>query len=285
MSALATPRRRPEGGGWVVVAVAVSTLLGVLGAPLALVLANALSEGLTTFVEAVTDDATLSALRLTVCVVAIVVPIHAVLGVALAWALARGDFPGRALLSALVDLPFAISPVVSGLLFVLLFGARGVLGPWLIAHGVRIVFAVPGVVLVTLFVTVPFVARELVPLLESDGREEDEAAASLGASAWDAFWRVTLPRIRWGLFYGCVLAGSRAAGEFGAVSVVSGHVRGETTTLPLHVEALHLEYQTAGAFSAASILALIALMTLAGKAWLEHRLARARVAAARGGGS
>lgn len=276
MSTATSRRRRPESAEWIVVLVAVSALLVVVVAPLAFVFASALAEGLPSFVRAVSAPAAVSALRLTLFVVAIVVPIHAVLGVALAWALARGDFPGRTWLSALVDLPFAISPVVSGLLFVLLFGARSALGAWLVAHGVRIVFAVPGIVLVTLFVTLPFVTRELVPLLEASGRDEDEAAASLGASGPWLLWRVVLPRLRWGLFYGCVLTAARAAGEFGAVSVVSGHVRGETATLPLHVESLYHEYDSAGAFAVASILAGLALASLAGRAWLERRIARAR---------
>jgi sulfate transport system permease protein len=269
-------RRKPEGLGYGVVAIALLTLLVVLVLPLAVVASRALADGAAAYAEAVTDEGTLSALRLTLLVVAIVVPTHAVFGVAIAWALARGRFAGRTLLSVLVDVPLALSPIVSGVLFVLLFGARGILGPFLAAHGMRIVFAVPGVVLVTLFVTLPFVARELVPMLEADGLDEDEAAASLGANGFALLTRVVLPRIRWGLFYGCVLAASRAAGEFGAVSVVSGHVRGETATLPLQVEALYHEYDTTGAFGAASILAAVAIVTLTLKAWLERRVALAR---------
>jgi sulfate transport system permease protein len=273
-------RRRPEGAGWAVAAVAIVSLFVVLILPLGIVFSRALSEGLPSYLAAIGDSDTLAALRLTLLVVAIVVPTHAVFGVAIAWALARGEFWGKTLLSTLVDLPFAISPVVSGLLFVLLFGARGIFGDVLREHDVRIIYAVPGIVIATLFVTLPFVAREIVPLLEADGIDEEEAAASLGASGWQTLWRITLPRIRWALFYGLVLAGARAAGEFGAVSVVSGNVRGDTETLPLHVEALYHQYAMAAAFASASLLAITGLVTLFGKAWLEHRVRLSRGAIA-----
>ncbi len=273
-------RRRPEGAAWSIVVLAIASMSLLLVMPLVVVLARAFDQGLGAYLEAITDAGTLAAVRLTLLVVAIVVPIQAVFGVAVAWALARGDFPGKTLLSTVVDLPFAISPVVSGLLFVLLFGARGIFGEVLRDHDVRIIYAVPGVVLATLFVTLPFVAREIVPLLESDGLDEEEAAASLGASGWQTLWRITLPRIRWALFYGMVLAAARAAGEFGAVNVVSGNVRGDTETLPLHVEALYHEYAMSAAFASASLLAITGLVTLVGKAYLEHRVREARARAA-----
>jgi sulfate transport system permease protein len=278
---MAEPRRdgareRPAGAGLAVAIVSLALLALLVLAPLVVVLVEAFAEGTATFVEAVTDEATVSALLLTLLVVAIVVPFHTVFGIAAAWLLTRHDFRGKALLGTLIDLPFTVSPVVSGLLFVLLFGARGWLGPLLREHDVRIVYAVPGVVLATLFVTLPFVVRELVPTMEAIGRDEEEAAASLGASGWEILWRVTLPRVRWALFYGCVLCGARAAGEFGAVSVVSGHVRGETNTLPLHVEILWGEYHTAAAFSVASILAASSLVTLLLRGLLERRVRASR---------
>lgn len=276
---MSTVRRRPEGAAWSIVAFAIVSMTLLLVMPLVVVFARALDQGLGAYLEAITDAGTLAAVRLTLLIVAIVVPIQAVFGVAVAWALARGDFPGKTLLSTIVDLPFAISPVVSGLLFVLLFGARGIFGEVLRDHDVRIIYAVPGVVLATLFVTLPFVAREIVPLLESDGLDEEEAAASLGASGWQTLWRITLPRIRWALFYGMVLAAARAAGEFGAVNVVSGNVRGDTETLPLHVEALYHEYAISAAFASASLLAITGLVTLVGKAYLEHRVREARARA------
>jgi len=274
-------RRKPEGAGWAVVAFAVISMLLVLVMPLVVVFSRALADGLPHYLEAITDEGTLAAVRLTLFVVAIVVPIHAFFGVVIAWALARGHFWGKTLLSTIVDLPFAISPVVSGLLFVLLFGARGIFGETLRDHDIRIIYAVPGVVLATLFVTIPFVVREIVPLLEADGLDEEEAAASLGASGWQTLVRITLPRIRWALFYGMVLAGARAAGEFGAVNVVSGNVRGDTETLPLHVEALYHEYAMTAAFASASLLAITGLVTLIGKAYLEHRVRDARARASK----
>ncbi len=274
-------RERPRAAvPLLVTAFAVLVVLVLLVLPLALVLQQALAEGLGAFFAAVSDGATLDALGLTVLVVALVVPFHVVFGIAAAWLLTKHDFPGKRLLGLLVDLPFTVSPVVSGLLFVLLFGARGWLGPLLREHDVRIIFAVPGIVLATLFVTLPFVVRELVPTMEAMGRSEEEAAASLGASGLQILRRVTLPRVRWALFYGCVLTAARAAGEFGAVSVVSGHIRGATTTLPLHVEILWGEYHAQAAFAVASLLALSGLLTLVLKAWLERRVARARTSGA-----
>lgn len=269
-------REKPRG---LALAIALTSLAGLtllVFAPLAVVLWEAFADGIATFAAAVTDEDTLSALFLTVLVVAIVVPFQTVFGVAAAWLLTRQDFRGKAALGTLIDLPFTVSPVVSGLLFVLLFGARGWFGPWLRDHDIRVIFAVPGVVLATVFVTLPFIVRELVPTMEAIGRDEEEAAASLGASGWQILWRVTLPRVRWALFYGCMLCGARAAGEFGAVSVVSGHVRGETNTLPLHVEILWGEYHTAAAFSVASMLAASGLITLVLRGFLERRVRQTR---------
>ncbi len=205
-------------------------------------------------------------------VAAIVVPLNVVFGVSAAWAVAKFDFPGRGLLVTIIDAPFAVSPVVSGMVFVLLFGAQGVVGPWLIAHDMKVVFALPGIVLATLFVTSPFVARELLPLMESQGNDEEEAALTLGGSGWQMFFLVSLPKIRWGVLYGVVLCNARAMGEFGAVSVVSGHIRGLTNTIPLHVEILYNEYQFAAAFAVASLLSLLAIVTLAIKAVIERRV-------------
>lgn len=239
--------------------------------PLLAVFTEALRKGWETYVAALLDPDALSALRLTVLAAAIAVPLNLVFGVCAAWAIARFEFRGKQLLTTLIDLPFSVSPVVAGLLYVLVFGAQGWLGPWLAARDVQVIFAVPGIVLATLFVTFPFVARELIPLMQAQGREEEEAALLLGASGWQMFWHVTLPNIRWGLLYGVILCNARAMGEFGAVSVVSGHIRGLTNTLPLHVEILYNEYQLAAAFAVASLLALLALVTLAIKTWVEHR--------------
>ena len=239
--------------------------------PLAVVFSQGLSEGVQAWWNAIQDPYGLSALRLTLLVAAISVPLNLVFGVAAAWALARFEFPGRALLLAFVDLPLAVSPVVSGLLFVLLFGAQGWLGPWLREHDMQVIFAVPGIVLATVFVTFPYVAREVIPVMHTVGRAEEESALTLGASGWQMFTRVTLPNVRWALLYGVLLCNARAMGEFGAVSVVSGHIRGRTTTLPLHVELLYNEYHAAAAFAVASLLALLALVTLVAKHLLEAR--------------
>lgn len=249
--------------------------LGFLGffilLPLAAVFTEALRRGFGAYLAAMVEPDALAAIRLTLLVAAIAVPANIVFGVAAAWAIAKHRFPGKSLLLTLIDLPFSVSPVISGLVYVLLFGAHGVLGPWLREHDIQIVFAVPGLVLATLFVTFPFVARELIPLMQAQGVEEEEAAITLGASGWQTFMRVTLPNIRWGLLYGVLLCNARAMGEFGAVSVVSGHIRGETNTMPLHVEILYNEYNFVAAFAVASMLAILALVTLIAKSLLEWR--------------
>lgn len=259
----------------------IGVALGFLGLflvlPLATVFLEAFAKGWGVYVEAIADPVALAAVRLTLLVAAISVPVNAAFGVTAAWAIAKFDFRGKSLLVTAIDLPFAVSPVVSGLIFVLLFGAQGFFGPWLAAHGLKVVFAVPGIVLATTFITFPFVARELIPVMEQQGTDEEEAAVSLGASGWQTFRRITLPNVRLGLLYGLVLLNARAMGEFGAVSVVSGHVRGLTNTMPLHVEILYNEYQGAAAFAVASLLALLALVTLAAKRALEWRMgSRAR---------
>jgi sulfate/thiosulfate transport system permease protein len=255
---------------WILIAAALLFLGLFLLVPLAVVFVQAFDKGLGHYLKAVRDPETLSALRLTLIVVAVTVPLNLVFGVAAAWAIARFRFPGRSLLVTLIDLPFTTSPVVAGLIFVLLFGAHGWFGPMLAAHGIRIIFAVPGIVLATLFVTFPYVARELIPVLEAQGKDEEEAALSLGARPWQMFWRIALPNMKWGLLYGVILLNARAMGEFGAVSVVSGHIRGRTNTLPLHVEILYNEYNFAGAFAVASLLTLLALVTLVAKKTVER---------------
>ena len=239
--------------------------------PLVTVFAEAFRKGWQVYFAALVEPDALSAIALTLLVAAIAVPLNLVFGIAAAWAIAKFDFRGKQLLTTLIDLPFSVSPVIAGLIFVLLFGAQGWFGPWLIEHDVKIIFAVPGLVLATIFVTFPFVARELIPLMEAQGREEEEAAIVLGASGWQTFWRVTLPSIKWGLLYGVILCNARAMGEFGAVSVVSGHIRGRTNTLPLQVEILYNEYNFAAAFAVASLLALLALLTLVVKSLVEWR--------------
>ena len=243
--------------------------------PLVTVFAQAFSKGIGVYVAAITDPMALAAMRLTLLVAAVSVPINAIFGIAAAWAIAKFEFRGKSLLITAIDLPFAVSPVVSGLIFVLLFGAQGLLGPWLIEHDIRIIFAVPGILLATTFITFPFVARELIPLMQEQGTDEEEAAVSLGASGFQTFRRVTLPNVSLGLLYGVVLLNARAMGEFGAVSVVSGHIRGKTNTMPLHVETLYNEYQGAAAFAVASLLALLAVVTLVVKRALEWRMGRA----------
>jgi sulfate transport system permease protein len=250
-------------------------LTAFLFVPLAAVFTEAFAEGFDAYLQAVAEPEAWNAIRLTLVTALIVVPLNLVFGVAAAWALSRFEFRGRRLLIALIELPFAVSPVVSGLVFVLLFGAQGFVGPWLAERDIRIIFAVPGIVLATLFVTVPFVARELIPVLEEQGAEAEEAALALGASGWQMFWRVTLPNIRWGLLYGVVLLTARAIGEFGAVSVVSGHVRGQTNTVPLHVEILYNEYNFSAAFAVASLLTTLALVTLVVRSIVEWRASSA----------
>jgi sulfate transport system permease protein len=253
----------------------ISLGLGFIGLflvlPLVAVFIEALSDGIGAYVEALHSPDALAAIRLTLLVAAVAVPSNLVFGVIAAWAIAKFEFTGRSVLITFIDLPFSVSPVISGLVYVLLFGAHGWFGPWLIANNVQIIFAVPGIVLATIFVTFPFVARELIPLMQEQGTEEEEAALSLGASGWQTFWRVTLPNIKWGLLYGVLLSNARAMGEFGAVSVVSGHIRGLTNTMPLHVEILYNEYNFVGAFAVASLLALLALVTLVLKSLLEWR--------------
>ncbi len=258
----------------VLILIAVCFLGLFLLMPLGIVFHQALENGLAYYASSVTSPDALSALRLTIIVVAITLPLNLLFGVAAAWAIARFRFPGRSILITLIDLPFTASPVVAGLVFVLLFGAQSFMGPWLMEHGIRIIFAVPGIVLATLFVTFPFVARELIPVLQEQGRQEEEAAISLGASGRQMFLRIVIPNIRWGLIYGLILLNARAIGEFGAVSVVSGHIRGRTITLPLHVEILYNEYDFAGAFAVASMLTLLALGTLLARnliTWLIRR--------------
>ncbi len=251
--------------------------------PLVAVFAEGLSGGLAVYLAAITEPVAMAALRLTLLTAAICVPLNTAFGVAAAWAIARFEFRGKQLLMALIDLPFAVSPVISGLVFVLLFGAQGLFGPWLIEHNLKVIFAVPGIALATLFVTFPFVARELIPLMQTQGSEEEQAAMVLGASGWQTFWRVTLPNIIWGLLYGVILCNARAMGEFGAVSVVSGHIRGVTNTLPLHVEILYNEYSFAAAFAVASLLACLALVTVAAKSYLEWRHRAESTHSAQGG--
>lgn len=241
--------------------------------PLMAIFAEALKHGLAAYLSFFADDDALAAIRLTLLVAAIAVPLNALFGVAAAWAIAKFDFVGKQILISLIDIPLAVSPVISGLIYVLLFGAQGWLGPWLLEHDIKIIFALPGIVLATIFVTVPFVARELIPLMQSQGREEEEAALTLGASGWQMFTRVTLPNIKWSLLYGVILCNARAMGEFGAVSVVSGHIRGLTNTMPLHVEILYNEYNAVAAFAVASLLTLLAIVTLIAKTVIERKTA------------
>ena len=255
----------------ILIGLTVGFLVLFLFVPLASVFVEAFRKGVAVYFAALTEDNARSAIRLTLCVTAISVPLNAVFGVAASWAIAKFSFKGKSLLLALIDLPFAVSPVVSGLVYVLLFGARGLFGPWLQQHGIQIIFALPGMVLATVFVTFPFVARELIPLMQAQGNDQEYAALSLGASGWQTFRRVTLPNIKWALFYGVILCNARAMGEFGAVSVVSGQIRGETNTLPLHVEVLYNEYNFAAAFACASVLSLLGLCTLALKTFIEWR--------------
>ncbi|RWB77945.1 MAG: sulfate ABC transporter permease subunit CysW [Mesorhizobium sp.] len=249
--------------------------------PLIIVFKEAFARGVGAYFQSLGDADTRSAIRLTLLVAAISVPLNLVFGLSAAWAIAKFEFKGKAFLTTLIDLPFSVSPVISGLVYVLLFGAQGLLGEWLKAHGIQILFAVPGIVLATVFVTFPFVARELIPLMQEQGNGDEEAALSLGASGWQAFWYVTLPNVKWGLLYGVLLCNARAMGEFGAVSVVSGHIRGLTNTMPLHVEILYNEYNAVGAFAVASLLAGLALVTLVLKTLLEMRYG-AEIAATRG---
>ncbi|HET7852713.1 MAG TPA: sulfate ABC transporter permease subunit CysW [Methyloceanibacter sp.] len=270
-SSTVTTERRPT--RIVLVAVAVIFLVLFLLLPLAAVFVEALRAGFRAYAAAITEPDAVAAVKLTLLVAAIAVPANIVFGLAASWAIAKFEFKGKSVLNTLVDLPFSVSPVISGLIYVLLFGAQGYFGPYLQSHNIQIIFALPGIVLATIFVTFPFVARELVPLMQEQGIGDEEAALSLGASGWQTFFRVTLPNIRWALLYGVVLCNARAMGEFGAVSVVSGHIRGKTNTMPLHVEILYNEYNFAAAFAVASLLALLALVTLVVKIALEWRYA------------
>ena len=266
--------RSPQGGSAArrtLIAAALLFLGLFLVLPLAAIFVEAFRQGIAAFGSAVIENDALSAIKLTLLVAGISVPLNLVFGVAAAWAITKFDFPGRSILITFIDLPFSVSPVVSGLIYVLLFGSQGWFGEWLADRDIQIIFAVPGIVLATTFVTFPFVARELIPLMAEQGREDEEAALSLGASGWQTFWHVTLPNIRWGLLYGVLLCNARAMGEFGAVSVVSGHIRGETNTMPLHVEILYNEYNFVAAFAVASLLALLAILTLVLKSGLEWR--------------
>jgi sulfate transport system permease protein len=256
------------------VSLALAFMLLFVLLPLIAVFAEAFRKGVALYFEALREPDALAAIKLTLLIAAISVPLNLVFGVAAAWAIAKFEFRGKQLLISFIDLPFSVSPVVAGLIYVLVFGAHGWLGPWLQAHDIKIIFAVPGIVLATVFVTFPFVARELIPLMQAQGSEEEVAARVLGASGWQIFWRVTLPNIKWGLLYGVILCNARAMGEFGAVSVVSGHIRGLTNTIPLHVEILYNEYNFVAAFACASLLAFLALVTLVLKSWVEMRSAK-----------
>ncbi len=261
----------PAWARWLLTGVALLFLALFLLLPLAAVFTEALRKGFGAFLAAFNDPDALSAIKLTLTAAAIAVPANLVFGVAASWAITKFSFPGKSLLITLIDLPFAVSPVISGLIYVLVFGAQGWLGPWMSEHDFKVIFAVPGIVLATTFVTFPFVARELIPLMQAQGTDEEYAAITLGASGWQTFWRVTLPNIKWGLFYGVILCNARAMGEFGAVSVVSGHIRGETNTMPLHIEILYNEYNFVAAFAISSLLAMLAILTLVLKSFIEWK--------------
>jgi len=262
-------------------AVALVYLVALVGLPLLIVFFEAFARGVLPYIASLMDSYALSAMRLTLLTAAIAVPLNLIFGIAASWAIAKFEFRGKNTLITLIDLPFGVSPVISGLIYVLMFGAQGWAGPWLIAHGIHVIFAVPGIILATTFVTFPFVARELVPLMQTQGNDEEETALSLGASGWQTFRLVTLPNIRWGLLYGVLLCNARAMGEFGAVSVVSGHIQGLTNTLPLHIEILYSDYNYVGAFASASILAMLGVVTLVAKTLLERRQPELRAGVAR----
>ncbi|MFN0152612.1 MAG: sulfate ABC transporter permease subunit CysW [bacterium] len=260
----------------VLIGIAILFLALFLLLPLAIVFVEGLRQGVGAYFGAIIEPDARAAIRLTLLTAAVAVPLNLVFGVAAAWAIAKFEFVGKSVLITLIDLPFSVSPVVAGLVYVLLFGQQGVLGPWFAEHDIRIIFAIPGIILATTFVTLPFVARELIPLMQSQGNDEEEAALTLGASGWQTFWRVSIPKMRWGLLYGVILCNARAMGEFGAVSVVSGHIRGLTNTVPLHVEILYNEYNFAGSFAVASLLTLLALATLVLKSFIEWKTDRRR---------
>jgi sulfate transport system permease protein len=263
--------REPVWVRYTLLSIALIFFLSCLILPLILVFVEAFKQGITVYIQALVDPDTLSAVKLTLLTAVIAVPLNVVFGVAAAWSVAKFNFRGKSILTTLIDLPFSVSPVIAGLMLVLIFGTQGWMGNWLLDHDIKILYAVPAIVLATIFITVPFVARELIPLMEAQGTEEEEAAMVLGASGWQTFWKVTLPNIKWGLIYGVILCNARAMGEFGAVSVVSGHIRGETNTLPLHVEILYNEYTFSAAFAVSSLLALLAIVTLILKTWVEYR--------------
>ncbi|MDF2723363.1 MAG: cysW [Paenibacillus sp.] len=289
----ATPSSKPHHAAtsesaavkWLLIGIALLFIAVVLIFPLITVFTQAFKKGAEVYLQAIVEKEALSAVRLTLLTALIAVPLNTVFGIAAAWAIAKFKFRGKQLLVTLIDLPFAISPVISGLIFVLLFGARGWFGPFFLDHGIPIIFALPGIVLATVFITFPFVARELIPLMQAQGNQEEEAAVSLGASGWTVFWKVTLPNIKWGLLYGIILCNARAMGEFGAVSVVSGHIRGETNTMPLHVEILYNEYKFAASFAVASLLVLLALVTLVVKSVVEWKHQQAALQALKNGGN
>ncbi|MBF7682456.1 sulfate ABC transporter permease subunit CysW [Acinetobacter sp. B5B] len=263
--------REPAWVRRVLLSISLIVFLGLLILPLGLVFIEAFRQGVEVYFKALVEPDTLSAVKLTLLTAAIAVPLNVVFGVAAAWAVAKFNFKGKTLLTTLIDTPFSVSPVIAGLMLVLMFGTQGWLGSWLQTHNIQILYSVPAIVLATVFITVPFVARELIPLMQAQGNEEEEAAILLGASGWTTFWKITLPNIKWGLLYGVILCNARAMGEFGAVSVVSGHIRGETNTLPLHVEILYNDYSYSAAFAVASLLAFLAILTLIIKTWVEVR--------------
>jgi len=259
---------------WVLITLALFFVFLFLLLPLTTVFAEALSKGFQVYLQAVEDPDSWSAIKLTLGIAAIVIPLNLTFGLTAAWAVSKHDFKGKAFFITLIDLPFSVSPVVAGLIYVLVFGANGWFGGWLIAHDIKIIFALPGMIIATVFVTLPFIARELIPLMQSQGTDEEQAATVLGANGWQTFWHVTLPNIKWGLIYGVILCNARSMGEFGAVAVVSGHIRGQTNTMPLQVEILYNEYQATAAFAIASLLALLALLTLAIKSFVEWQQSR-----------
>ncbi len=265
------PTTEPALVRWILITGALLFLGLFLVVPLVSVFVQAFSKGVGYYLHTLNNPATLSAIKLTAIAAGISVPLNCVFGIAASWAIAKFDFFGKNILITLIDLPFCVSPVISGFVYVLVFGAQGWLGPWLIAHNIRIIFEIPGIVLATMFVTFPFVARELIPLMQAQGRAEEEAARTLGARGWQTFWRVTLPNIKWGLLYGVILCNARAMGEFGAVSVVSGHIVGQTDTMTLYIQALYENYDSTGAFAVASVLTFLALLTIALKEWVERK--------------
>lgn len=268
-SVIAKAISEPRAVRWALIAIAVAFLVVFLFLPLAIVFETGLEKGIRAYWDSLREPDALAAIRLTLFAAGIAVPLNLVFGVAAAWVIGKFDFVGKSVLITLIDLPFSVSPVISGFIYVLLFGLQGLLGPWLIAHDIQIIFAVPGIVLATIFVTFPFVARELLPMMQAQGNDEEEAALTLGASGWQTFFHVTLPNVKWALIYGVILCNARAMGEFGAVSVVSGHIRGLTNTMPLHIEILYNDYQFSAAFAVASLLALLALATLVVKSVAE----------------